>query len=247
VQPLRKNGTFTVVRKLEQKVEAFNRYLRDASKGIHGGEEWVAARIVGRWRSDGSPLVKFPNAPKGPDSAEETRNGGSSSGSDKAPDNDFRYGQDPLGATCPLGAHIRRTNPRDAFGWEGRPTKRHRIIRRGMPYVQERAKPDDHEDQEAEQAGESVERGLMFVCHQASIERQFEVIQHQWLNDGDAFWLGAEPDLLTSGSTGKGMTIHGEPPKFLPKPEPFIVTKGGGYFFTPGIAALRNIAAAGWL
>ena len=37
----------------------------------------------------------------------------------------------------------------------------------------------------------------MFVCYQASIERQFELIQSKWLNDGDAFWLGAEKDFLT--------------------------------------------------
>ena len=35
------------------------------------------------------------------------------------------------GLRCPRGAHVRRTNPRDALGWEGRLTARHRILRRG--------------------------------------------------------------------------------------------------------------------
>jgi hypothetical protein len=87
----------------------------------------------------------------------------------------------------------------------------------------------------------------MFVCHQSSISRQFEVIQGQWLNDGDAFWLGSEPDLLTCGERGEGMTLQGRPPVFLPRPEPLVVTRGGGYFFTPGIQALQTIAAGAWI
>ena len=95
----------------------------------------------------------------------------------------------------------------------------------------------------------------MFVCHQCSIERQFEVIQSQWINDGDAFWLGEDKDLLTMGGHGDGMTIPGRPPKFLPKPEKalppkpvyFVRTVGGGYFFTPGIRALHTIAAGAWI
>lgn len=227
-KPLRRSGTFTVVRKLEQKVDVFAKYLREASGGNAAREEWLAAGIVGRWR-DGTPLMKSPNRPDPSVAADRGPNGRA---------NDFRYKSDPVGSICPLGAHIRRANPRDALGWQGRLTKRHRIIRRGMPYGESPADP-------AEPDGE--ERGLMFVCHQSSIARQFEVIQAQWLNDGDQFWLGSEPDLLTCGERGEGMTLQGLPPIFLPKPEPFVITRGGGYFFTPGIEALRTIAAGGWL
>ena len=59
------------------------------------------------------------------------------------------------------------------------------------------------------------ERGLMFVCHQASIAKQFEVIQGQWLNDGDAFWLGDERDFLTNGGPGERDDASG-PPADLP-------------------------------
>ena len=49
--------------------------------------------------------------------------------------NDFGYKDDPGGLKCPLGAHIRRANPRDdgAF-FDGRLTNRHRIVRRGRAY-----------------------------------------------------------------------------------------------------------------
>ncbi len=220
--PLRPNGTYTVVRKLEQRVAAFRDYCRELSPGDPDREEWIAAGIVGRWR-DGTPLMKSPNEAD-PELARDT--------GPESRVNDFRYKHDPVGETCPLGAHIRRANPRDSLGWQGRLTKRHRIIRRGMPYGRDPAQE---------------ECGLMFVCHQASISRQFEVIQGQWLNDGDAFWVGGERDLLTAGDVDEGMTLQGHPPVFLPRPkQPFVVTRGGGYFFTPGIRALRTIAAGAW-
>jgi deferrochelatase/peroxidase EfeB len=108
--------------------------------------------------------------------------------------------------------------------------------------------------------GESYKRpehpvGLMFVCFQASIARQFEVIQGQWLNGGNAFWLGEDKDLLTTavpGSNGK-MTIHGDPPEFIRAPAEqsvapggFVTTRGGGYFFAPGLTALRALGTGFW-
>ena len=234
---LSRSGTFTVVRKLCQDVAAFTNYLRRQSKATQVSEEWIAARIVGRWR-DGTPLTLSPGGPNG-DLSSDYRSGGRV--------NDFSYAGDQEGLICPLGAHIRRANPRDALGewWEGRLSMRHRIIRRGMPFgegPEDPARPD------------GVDRGLMFVCHQASIRRQFEVVQGAWLNDGDAFWLGDEGDLLTSdgrprgdGALDSGMTIQDRPPKYLDRPPPLVILRGGGYFFTPGINGLRTIAAGSWL
>jgi Dyp-type peroxidase family len=238
--PLRRSGTYTVVRKLYQDVAAFTRYLHEQGRGLASYEEWIAARIVGRWR-DGTPLELSPDVPRGTVASDFGTRGGI---------NDFRYRGDLDGIRCPLGAHIRRANPRDAFGWntrwfhpDARQTKRHRIIRRSMPYGDPPENParDDGKD-----------RGLMFVCHQSSIERQFEVVQGQWLGDGDAFWLMSQRDLLTSGREAEkprrtAMTIQHEPPIFLPEPGPLVVNRGGGYFFTPGIRALRTIAAAEWV
>ena len=47
---------------------------------------------------------------------------------------DLVYATDSEGARCPMGAHIRRANPRDALGFGGLLVDRRRIIRRGIPY-----------------------------------------------------------------------------------------------------------------
>ena len=109
-------------------------------------------------------------------------------------------------------------NPRDAEGFfDGRLTNRHRIIRRGRPYGPELPEGVTEDD--------GVDRGLVFVCFNASIWRQFETIQALWIDDGDPFGLGADKDFLIGqpdGDAGK-MTIPGHPPFFL-KPQPRFVT-----------------------
>lgn len=221
--PFDRNASFAVVRKLEQDVAGFTRYLSELANGDPAEEARLAAKIVGRWR-DGTPLLASPDAPD-----ERFAPGGDLADAM----NDFRYGDDPDGVRCPLGAHIRRANPRDAFGEDDRRTRRHRIIRRGMPY-------GDPPDEPSVPDGKR--RGLLFVCYQASIERQFETIQRSWLNDGDALGLGEEKDFLLAGDEpGGSMTIQGSPPRFLPRADAFITLKGGGYFFAPSISAVRAL------
>lgn len=218
--PLGRNGSFMVVRKLHQDVGAFESYLRSEAPELGMSEELLAAKIVGRWRS-GAPLELTPDRDD-PDLAP--------TGSRRSELNAFRYGSDRGGRRCPVGAHIRRANPRDALGWHGLLTKRHRIIRRGMPYG-------------PAYDGNDADRGLMFVCYQASISRQFEFIQSLWLNDGDPFGLGSDRDPLDNRWPSRKMTIQGEQPRFLAALPSFISTRGGDYFFAPGIAALRALAA----
>jgi Dyp-type peroxidase family len=219
--PLGRNGTYMVWRKLKEDVALFRRTIRDASRLYAGGDEAkLMAKVVGRWQN-GAPLVTAPDAaPEGFDP--------------RAPGtNDFRYSSDPSGFACPLGAHIRRSNPRDALGFDGKLSFRHRIIRRGMPYGPELA-PGATED-------DGRERGLVFVCLNASISRQFESIQRQWLNDGNSFHVGADRDFLLGAPSGK-MTIQGQPPFFLSPQGPFVTMRGGEYLFVPGITALAAIA-----
>ncbi|MEA2427595.1 MAG: hypothetical protein QOF37_1223 [Thermoleophilaceae bacterium] len=225
MEPLGRNGTYMVWRKLEQDVSLFRSTLRDAARRYDGGdEEMLAAKVVGRWR-DGTPLVTSPHVP-------DPHFDAAAPGA-----NDFRYaGVDEDGHRCPVGAHIRRSNPRDALGFEGRLSFRHRIIRRGMPYgppLPEGAAEND-----------GAERGLVFVCFNASISRQFEGVQVQWLNDGNIFGLGHDKDyLLGDGSTTAKMTVPGTPPYFLAPQPSFVTTRGGEYLFVPGKAALRAIAS----
>jgi Dyp-type peroxidase family len=230
--PLGRNGTYLVWRKLHQDVALFRRALRDAAALYHGGdEEKLAAKVVGRWR-DGTPLVRSPDAPD-PGFNAKTPGG-----------NDFRYAADEDGARCPIGAHIRRSNPRDALDVliQKDPTDagsqlsfRHRMIRRGMPYGP--PLPDGVTEDDGEP------RGLVFTCFVGSISRQFEAVQVQWLNDGNIFHLGHDKDFMLGDPDGTGkMTVQGDPPFFLGPQGCFVTTRGGEYLFVPGITALAAIA-----
>jgi Dyp-type peroxidase family len=219
--PLGANGTYLILRVVYQDVALFRRVVREAARHYPGGEELLAAKIVGRWQ-DGTPLEVSPDRPDPAVSGDKERS------------NDFRYADDRDGLRCPVGAHIRRANPRDALGWGGARSKRHRLIRRAMPYgpplAEGRLEPD------------GVDRGLLFLAYNASIERQFEIVQGQWLRDGDIFGLGDDVDFLL-GSPGPGkMTIEGHPPFFLSPQQPLVTTKGGEYLFLPGVSALRALA-----
>ncbi len=155
----------------------------------------------------------------------------------EAPDFAAGIDADLAGLRCPLGAHTRRSNPRDALGFDGKLTFRHRIIRRGMPYG--RPLPAGELEDDGEQ------RGLVFVCFNASISRQFEGIQAQWLNDGNALHLGHDSDFLLGHPLGTGkMTIRGERPFLLGPQGPFVTTRGGAYLFVPGMRALAALAGS---
>jgi Dyp-type peroxidase family len=221
--PFERNGTFVVYRKLAMDVAAFRRYVTEQGERYPGGARLLAAKIVGRW-PDGTPLAVSPEKPN------------AAVASDSQRINDFGYADDPEGLRCPLGAHIRRTNPRDAPGFfDGRLSNRHRIVRRGRSYG--RPLGAGLED-------DGADRGLIFVCFQADIWRQFETIQSLWVDDGDPFGLGRDKDFLIGephGTEGK-MTIPGRPPFFL-KPQPrFVTTRGGEYLFQPSMSALRRLA-----
>lgn len=222
--PLGRHGTYLIWRKLRQDVALFRRTLREAADQFGGDEELLAAKVVGRWRS-GAALELSPGDPGGGLTAEGR------------PDNDFRYRDDHSGERCPLGAHVRRSNPRDALDDKAILTFRHRMIRRGMPYGP--ALPADALEDDG------TERGLVFVCYVASISRQFEGVQTQWMEDGNIFGLGHDKDFLQRGTAGLAgkMTVQGTPP-FLLSPQPdFVTLRGGEYLFLPGMAALRALAA----
>lgn len=222
--PLGRSGTYMVWRKLHQDVALFRRTMRDAAGRYGKGEELLKAKLVGRW-PNGTPLVHSDKAPI---------EGFSAAAADA---NDFRYaGEDGEGRRCPLGAHIRRANPRDALGFEGLLSFRHRIIRRGMPYGPPLPEgPTEDQDRD--------DRGLVFVCFNASISRQFESIQLQWLNDGNSFHLGHDSDFLLGDPIGTGkMTVQGKPPFFLAPQGPLVRMRGGEYLFVPGLTGLAALA-----
>ena len=225
------NGTFMVWRKLEQHVDAFDRWLTAHAGDDAGARDILRAKILGRWPS-GDSLIRRPESGSYPQPMADADDGADARRRHDLEINDFTYADDAGGVRCPLGAHVRRSNPRDALGFRTERTRRNRIIRRGLPYVD----------------GDGT-RGLIFVCFNASITRQFEQIQGNWLMGGDTFGLGTERDFLTAGldpgQPTARMTIQGDrgrPPSFITRNEQFVTVRGGHYLFVPGLNALRRIA-----
>jgi deferrochelatase/peroxidase EfeB/cytochrome P450 len=216
-------STFLVFRKLEQDVAGFRGFLSRMRPKDKEAQRALSAQFVGRW-PNGVPLVLSPDQERAVDQEME------------ATLNNFRYAaDDPLGRKCPLGAHIRRANPRD-IGGRGE-ARRHRILRRGISYGGPLLKDDALDDGER--------RGLLFIAANSRIDLQFEVIQSNWINGGEFLGqagLGRCP--LTGNHSGAVSDRFFEasaaaPMTGLPR---FVMTRGGDYFFAPGIKALREIA-----
>lgn len=235
---LGKNGSYLVFRKLHQDAAAWRRYLQEQSGGNEAEAARLGAKMVGRWPS-GAPLVLAPEEDR-PELGEGPRS------------NDFTYaGPDPDGTLCPIGAHIRRTQPRDALVGSVeeslRTVSRHRILRRGAPYGEPLPAGSLEDDGQP--------RGILFVCINADIRRQFEFIQQTWANNPRFGGLYNDSDPLIGINQERGqpddegpwrMTIPQTPVRRrlegLPR---FVQVKGGGYYFMPGIAALRFLAERG--
>jgi Dyp-type peroxidase family len=230
--PLGPNGTFMVYRVLKQDVEAFDAYVASQAPRIAAArgreraaiEKLLRAKIVGRWQ-DGTPLTLSPERPDRLIASNRRRA------------NNFLYREardgyraDADGYGCPLGGHIRRANPRDALPGGGERAMRHRIIRRGLPYV-----TDD-------------EKGLAFVCFNASIANGFEFIQRRWCNDGAATGLGAERDVMLQPAVPgelTGMTVparDGRSVVLAPPERPLVTVRGCEYLFLPSRRACEWLA-----
>ena len=254
-----RNGTFMVWRKLRQDVPGFEAEMRRQAalwKQVTGiaddveAYETVSAKLVGRWRS-GIPLLAAPSwadhqrlMTEWADCIDPAL---------RKPRDDarhqerlaafarlltgFRYGDDPDGAKCPFGAHIRRANPRDMLDpllsethGASTLTNRRRILRRGLPY----ADPDG-------------EQGVIMMAICSSIFRQFEFIQQQWMSYGLDFEAGNDTCPLTGNRAESSKhVIPAGPANATPfiaanLPE-FVTTRGGDYFFVPSLTAIRMIA-----
>ena len=221
---LARNGSFLVWRKLHQKVADFRQFLRENSADYD--PELFAAKLVGRWRS-GAPLIAAPTQDDPSLAADPARN------------NNFRYQDDPKGMICPRGAHIRRANPRDALdGQADVVVRRHRILRRGTSYGPWLATDED----------DGADRGVVFVVVAASIARQFEFVQNQWMNQGSFAGLDdTDKDPLVGDNDGTGkFVIQGTPPRFAFHLPRFVTMRGGAYFFAPSLSALAVIAENRW-
>ncbi len=211
------NGSYLAVRQIEQNVKAF-----EAFEKANG--EVICAKLMGRSK-DGLPLSW-----KGPPNARV---------SDSTADA-FRYQVDDAdGFMCPKGAHIRRMNPRDSLGVDVKSgvksSKLHRLLRRGRPYL-ELSEDDDRRE------------GLFFIACNADLERQFEFMHQRWMRNFRFVNLDHEDDpVVGSPKAPKMFTIPGLPSGGQISLETLTRSRGGGYFFLPGIKAFEFIVGYGGL
>jgi deferrochelatase/peroxidase EfeB len=252
-------------RKLHQNVGSFDSYLEQIGREFPEGKEALAAKFTGRWRN-GAPLSRFPSEREASEFAERWARAKNAINQAKshiervaakqhfAELNQqyvaFDYQSDVSGGRCPLGAHIRRAKPRTALQFDellaieapAALSNRRRLIRRGIPYGDSQNARSDAGD-----------HGIIFMALNASLRRQFEFVQQQWMNYGNDFRLGNERDALTgSHPVGPGSREHASvviqrdssdprPPFFCNQLPRFVETRGGDYFFIPSLTALRMI------
>lgn len=215
------NGSYMAYRRMQEHVGRFRDFLRE-NGDTPEEQELVAAKLMGRWRS-GAPLVLAPDRDDPALADDPQRN------------NNFNYAQmDPHGYAVPLGAHIRRLNPRDTVP----NNNRHRMIRRGATYGP--PLPEDAPE-------DGVDRGVAAFLICASLIRQFEFVQSVWVNDPNFKELGNQRDPLIGNQDGTfDITIPKRPIRRTIKGLPaFTTIRGGAYFFLPGLRALRWLAAPG--
>ncbi|MFZ4813161.1 MAG: Dyp-type peroxidase [Phototrophicaceae bacterium] len=216
---LGKNGSYMVLRIMEQDCDAFEEML--AANADKMEPELLAAKMVGRWR-DGTPLTKSPHGPTAP--SEEIRN-------------DFMHiaEGDKKGMGCPIGSHTRRCNPRDQVV-QG-VTHLHRMIRRGIPY----GPPHDPNNPR-----DGIKRGLIGVFIGASIKNQFEFLVNEWMNTS-TFTGGIprdEVDPIVGVQVSHKYTIPmPDNSKLVIENVPQLTyTRGTTYCFLPSMTALHYIA-----
>jgi Dyp-type peroxidase family len=236
------NGSFLVYRKLAQDVAGFWRYIAARTRDSQGTPDsetmtLIASNFVGRWPS-GTPLTLYPDRDN-PQLEDK---------------NTFSYlPHDADGLRCPMGAHIRRTHPRDSLLddlGEGSflTSSRHRVLRRGSLFGKPLFPLDDIEagklPLDIEDDGQL--RGLHFFCLNADIGRQFEFVQQTWTNNPRFNGLYDNKDPIIGDNDGTGnMTIPRCPvrKRLLNLPR-FVTMRGGAYFFLPSVRSLQFLVTS---
>lgn len=224
-EPLVKNGTYAAYRIIEQKVADFERWLDKHARECGLTTEQLAAKLMGRFR-DGTPIAKYDQAADTPvdDFDYASQETGSTTG-------------DPEGLRCPIGAHIRRFNPRSGLVL-GLPWGRH-LLRRGLPFGS-RYDPDQGDD--------DIKRGLvgMFMC--GDLEGQFEFLLNVWgRKDLSAYGLRNTQDAFTAHAPTRFHLLDGNKVYRELTVDRLTQTLGSLYLFMPGIEGLKWIGSGNWL
>jgi len=233
------NGSFAVFKMIETDVVGFENFLQSNNDKID--PELLAAKMCGRWRN-GVPLALSPDTDSPPDGLTPEQM------------NNFEYvnadgSGDPKGMRCPVGAHMRRINPRGqpvtGQGVPGGSNNTHRLIRRGLPYgpIYDPKQPYD-----------GIERGLLGYFINSNIENQYEFVLAHWVNDSE--FAGAvrlnpkskDPMIGTQNPAESIFVIpqaNGAPSIKVTGLSTFVTTRAAAYCFLPSITAIQFIANLG--
>jgi deferrochelatase/peroxidase EfeB len=222
---------------ISQDVGRFEQYLTDKAPevarfaGTADPREWLAARLLGRWR-DGTPLALHDKEPAAPADL----------------NNDFGYADDPTGMKCPVTAHIRVVNSRDQplkFANKVRfPNGPPRLARRGFSYGAPWTGPKENDE----------DRGIvgMFFC--ARVNEQFYTVL-RWMHQTDfsevykTFPKGTRAQDALVGDRSDATantTIHlvsADRQSADVGLGTFISYRGVALLFAPGMEALATLAA----
>jgi hypothetical protein len=187
-----------------------------------------AALLIGRWAS-GTPLVRSPDKDMAITDDGLNYFSYAQKQTPPLPGDSAPNSADPDGLLCPLGAHIRKVNPRDQTTDQGfaERTPPRSILRRGITYE---AKSDD--------------KGLIFVAYQSSIVNQFEFLLNQWVNKPNAprNHSGHDPILTQRRGRILYLTIESNVEE-ISIPSAFVIPTGGEYLFSPSIAFFKKTLA----
>jgi len=229
------DGSFLVFRYLFQKVPEFNKFVFDNRLRGPGltdkeGADLLGARLIGRWKS-GAPLdiTPFIDDPK--------------LGVDPQENNNFHFAaESQIQKLCPFAAHVRKTLPRADLEELPVSIAKFRIMRRGIQFGPEVTE----EEKKAKKTSQG--RGLVFVCYQSSIENGFQFMQKRWVNNAkfpprapEDQRPGVDP-ILGQGPDRDRITGYNpnKPTDPLELTGEWIIPRGGEYFFSPSLKALKE-------
>ncbi|MBC8123016.1 MAG: Dyp-type peroxidase [Gemmatimonadaceae bacterium] len=240
-------GSYFVFRKLEQNVQGFKQQeqqLADALGLVNEQRELAGAYTVGRFE-DGTPVVMR-----------------SSDGLNSPVPNNFNYADDPDGSKCPFSSHLRKMNPRgdiaNIFGNPNVPDtdplsipklnrdeRNRRIARRGITYGERTIGPEGPLNDLP-----TKDVGLLFMCFQSSISKQFGFLQKRWAN-ADRFvkpGTGIDPvigqhPLAERPIAQKCPLEWGQPGSIRFGFDGFVTLKGSEFFFAPSLPFLQGLGS----
>ncbi len=221
---LAQNGSFGVLRLIEQHVDDFEQAVNQAAADTGQAADFIKAKLMGRWPS-GEPLSPASHVSE------------QSNAFDYAPSWEHpKTVDDHEGNFCPLGAHIRRTNPRSSRVAGLRHSRR--LLRRGMLANWSDTVTDETTGKVATQR----KHGLMGLFFCANLERQFEFIQRNWIQgSADSRLRGTQDPIAGIRSKPVRFDLGPGAGNHVMDVPPLVTTRGCLYLFYPGLRMLDSL------